>query len=450
MNAQAKVIESARMAAIGLMAVAGCGYSSIRGGTSPRDISVHATNIPAMKGAALSNLVANQCVVHAGNGCTAELTIDPALQRIVSETLCRYADTNDTGVGWAILMSVEDGAVLALADCGGDTNAPRPFALTRNFMPGHLLSTLTVAAAFDAGLATPDSELFTDATEAFYHQYKLPGDGSYIWESKLSVSNAVTYSSNVVLSKLGILVGRDKEYDILNKFGIGVRSGIGFAGETLGRLLPPDRWCRLHRTRIPIGQGVEITSIQIARAYATLANHGLRIDPYVVKRITDASGATLYAHTISTNKVQAVSRKAAESTCTILEGAVKADDLKGFDGLNDENPPDIAKSLVPRRATGRRAAVEGVRVAGKTATPHRMKANGYEFESDKFVASFAGFFPVESPKYVLVVCFETKRIEDVPYIHQGGGRPAMAFAEIVRKIVHGHNRAGTKIGGVQW
>ena len=450
MSIKAKVSKSVLLTSIGVMAVAGCGYSSCRDGLSPHDSPVSAIDIPALKEVALTNLASNQCIVSAGNGCVAELTIDPVMQHTVSETLSRYVDTNDTGVGWAILMSVESGAALALADCGGEADVPRPFALTRMFMPGHLLSTLTVAAALDAGIAMPDSELFTDVSEAFYHQYRLPGDGGYIWESRLSVSNALVFSSNVVLAKLGILVGRDKEYDILNKFGIGIRSGIGFEGEPVGRLLPPDRWCSQHKTRIPIGQGVEITAIQIARAYATLANHGLRVDPYVVKRIANATGETLYEHTASTNKVQAVSRKAADDTCAILEGAVKADDLKGFDGLKDEAHPDIAKSLVPRRATGRRAAVSGVRVAGKTSTTQRMKPDSYEYDFNRFIASFAGFFPADNPQYVLVICYETRRIEGVPYIHQGGGRPAMAFAEIARKIVHHHNRAGKKAGGVQW
>ena len=168
-----------------------------------------------------------------------------------------------------------------------------------------------------------------------------------------------------------------------------------------------------------------------------MANHGRRVDPYVVKRIANATGETLYEHTASTNKVQAVSRKAADNTCAILEGAVKADDLKGFDGIRDEDPPDIAKSLVPRRATGRRAAVQGVRIAGKTSTIQRMKPDSYEYETDKYVASFAGFFPAEDPKCVLVVCFETRRIEGVLYIHQGGGRPAMAFAEVVKRMGYG-------------
>ena len=426
------------MAGIGVMVVAGCGFDSAHDGMSPQDASVPAMDIAAMKDAALSSLANGmQSTVRAGNGCIAELTIDPLRQRIVSETLCRYADTNDTGVGWAILMAVEDGAVLALADCGGAADAPRPFALTRLSSPGHLLSTFTVAAALDAGIATPDSELFTNSAEAFYYQDKLPGDGGHVWESHLSVSNALVYSSNAVLSKLGILVGRDKEYAVLTKFGIGTRSGIGLEGEQAGRLLAPDRWCSQHRARIPIGQGVEIPAIQVARAYATLANHGERTNPYVVKRIVDASGKTLYGHVALTNKVQAVSRETADSTCGILEGAVEADDLKGTDGVRDEDPPDITKALVPPRATGRRAAVEGVRIAGKTSTVQRRKPDSGEYEIDKYIASFAGFFPADAPKYVLVVCYETKRIEGVPYIHQGGGRPAMAFAEVVKRMGYG-------------
>ena len=424
----------------GGMAVAGCGFNAARDGVSPQ-ASVSAIDVPALKEAALSNLAEGaQRIVSAGGGCVAELTIDPTLQRVVSDVLSRHADTNDAGIGWAVLISANDGAVLALADCGGAAGAPRPFAMTKMFTPGHLISTLTVAAALNAGIATPDSELFTDASEAFYYQYKLPGDGGHIWESTLTVSNALAYSSNVVLAKLGILVGRDREYDVLSKFGIGIRTGIGFAGESAGRLLPPERCSRLQWTRIPIGQGVEITAIQIARAYATLANHGERVDPYVVKRIVNASGETLYEHVASTNKVRAVSRAAADSTCGILEGAVRADDLKGFDGLHDEDPPDIAKSLVPPRATGRRAAVEGVRIAGKTSTAQRMKPDSYEYYFDRYTASFAGFFPADAPKYVLVVCYETKRVDGVPYIHQGGGRPAMAFAEVVRRMGYGKTK----------
>ena len=410
MNIKIKVTKSLLLTAVGLIVAAGC--SPTQDGTKS-DASVKAAvDIPALKAAALSNIANSPCVARVGNGCVAEMTIDSTMQRVVSETLCRAADTNDTGVGWAILMSVKDGAVLALADCG-DTDAPRPFALTRQFTPGHLLSTLTVAAALDAGIVKPGTELSTDPLEAVFCEYKLPSDVGRSGESKLTVSNALACSANVVLAKLGILVGREKVHDVLYKFGIGGKSGIGFPGESAGRLLPPENWSKVHRVRIPIGQGVECTAMQIARAYATLANHGTLVEPYVVKRIADAAGGTLYAHTASTNKVQVVSRGAADATCAILEGAVGA--------------------------TGRRAAVKGVRVAGKTSSMQRMKPNSPEFETDKYIASFAGFFPTDDPKYVLVVCYETKRMEGAPYIHLGGGRPAMTFAEIARRFQTGKN-----------
>ena len=410
MNIKIKVTKSLLLTAVGLIVAAGC--SPTQDGTKSDAAVKAAVDIPALKAAAMENIANSPCVAHVGNGCVVDMTIDSTMQRIVSETLCRAADTNDTGVGWAILMSVKDGAVLALADCG-DTDAPRPFALTRQFTPGHLLSTLTVAAALDAGIVKPGTELSTDPLDAFFCEYKLPSDVGRSGESKLTVSNALACSANVVLAKLGILVGREKVHDVLYKFGIGGKSGIGFPGESAGRLLPPENWSKVHRVRIPIGQGVECTAMQIARAYATLANHGTLVEPYVVKRIADAAGGTLYAHTASTNKVQVVSRGAADNMCAILEGAVGA--------------------------TGRRAAVKGVRVAGKTSSMQRMKPNSPEFETDKYIASFAGFFPTDDPKYVLVVCYETKRMEGAPYIHLGGGRPAMTFAEIARRFQTGKN-----------
>ena len=407
MNIKIKVTKSLLLTAVGLIVAAGC--SPTQDGTKSDAAVKAAVDIPALKATAMENIVNSPCSVSVGNGCVAEMTIDSTMQRIVSETLCRTADTNDTGVGWAILMSVKDGAVLALADCGGEANAPRPFALTRQFTPGHLLSTLTVAAALDAGIVKPGTELSTDPLETVFREYNLPSDVGHAGESKLTVSNALACSANVVLAKLGILVGREKIHDVLCKFGIGGKSGIGFPGESAGRLLPPENWSKVHRVRIPIGQGVECTAMQVARAYATLANHGTLVESYAVKRIVDTTGGTLYAHTASTNRVQAVSRGAADNTCAILEGAVGA--------------------------TGRRAAVKGVRVGGKTATMQRMKPDSLEFETDKYIASFAGFFPADDPKYVLVVCYETKRMEGAPYIHLGGGRPAMTFAEIVRKLI---------------
>ena len=122
MNTKIRMIKNVLMTAIELMSFAGCGYNSARNGTESQEVASHSIDIQAVKDAAMSNLATNKYVVNAGGGHTAELTIDDSLQRMVSEILARYADTNDTGVGWATLLSVKDGAVLALADCGGDAD----------------------------------------------------------------------------------------------------------------------------------------------------------------------------------------------------------------------------------------------------------------------------------------------------------------------------------------
>ena len=128
MGIKTNVVEFVFAVALGMLSVAGCGYSSASDGLSTPDTPDPTMDIATMKEAALSNLANGiQPTVNAGNGCIAELTVDPMLQRIVSDVLSRHADTNDTAIGWAVLMSANDGAVLALADCGwsGLSYAPK-------------------------------------------------------------------------------------------------------------------------------------------------------------------------------------------------------------------------------------------------------------------------------------------------------------------------------------
>jgi len=433
MNTKVKIINNALMLAAGLMFVAGCGYNNARDDAPAAEAAKRATGSADAKYSLEIGGTSRRLGISLRTG--AEWTIDPAIQRIVSEALARHADTNDTGRGFAAVVSVGDGAVLAMADCGVGDESERPFALMRTFEPGHLLSPLMVAAAFDADIAKPDTELFTNALEGFYQQFKLPSDAGYVFESSLSVSNGLIYSSNIILSKLGILVGPATVHSVFDRFGICHMTAAGMLPEHPGRLRPPEKWAKNEWARIPIGQGVTVNLMQIVRAYAILANHGRSVDLRYVKGASAAS---------SESAEQIVSRKAADGVCSILEGAVSAADLKGVDVSEEEMRNDLARCLVKPMPTGRRAAVAGVRVAGKTSTSLRRKEDSWKYETDRYVASFAGFFPADNPSFVVAVCFETRRQEGLPYLHFGGGRPAMAFAEIVKEMSFGHNRAQTK------
>lgn len=302
-------------------------------------------------------------------------TIQLGLQRIAIEECCRWADTNDTSVGCAVIVEVQTGNLIAIADCGGATDDPRPFAVHKKIEPGHLLSPFTAAFAIDSrAIRSIKSEFTSDHAEPSFSEFKLPSDGSDEI-SMISVSNALVRSSNTVISKIGILCGPYELYDGFSRLGLA------------SSVKDPKRWDIRERARISIGQGIRMNALDLARAYAILANSG---------RLPDGQEA------IST--ITAASVKAA------LEGAVQG-------------------------GSGRNAAVPGIRVAGKTTTSMRMGVDS-RYDVWKYLSAFASIFPADKPKYAMVVWFETKRNENEPGLHHGGGRAALASREIIKRIIN--------------
>ena len=300
-------------------------------------------------------------------------TIQLNAQRAAIEEICRWADTNDTSVGCAVIVD-ETGNVIAIADCGGTNDEPRPFAVHRKIEPGHLLSPFTAAVAINSrAIRSIESEFTSDRAESAFSEYRLPWDGSDEI-SVLSVSNALVRSSNTVMSKIGLLCGRHELYDGFSRLGL------------VSSVKVPNRWSMQERARIPIGQGIRMNALDLARAYAILANSGC-----------------------STNGEQVISAETAASILSALEGVVQS-------------------------GTGCNAAVYHVRIAGKTSTSVRMSKNGC-YESGKYISAFASIFPAEKPKYAMVVWFETARNEKEPRLHFGGGRAALASRAIIKRII---------------
>lgn len=272
-------------------------------------------------------------------------------------------------------MDVKNGDLVAEADCGGEIGDARPFATHRKIEPGHLISPFTAAVVLDSGVAASvESHFSSDRREPSFAEFRLPSDGNDD-KAEMSVSNALVKSSNVVMSKIGILCGAEKLYDGFAKLGLS------------SSLKRPERWGRQERTRISIGQGVRMTALDLARAYAILANNGC-----------------------STNGEQVVSAATAASILSALEDVIQS-------------------------GTGCKAAIYHVRIAGKTSTSDRMSNDGC-YESGKYISAFASIFPAEKPKYAMVVWFETARNEKEPGLHYGGGRAALASREIIKRIIN--------------
>ena len=192
----------------------------------------------------------------------------------------------------------------------------------------------------------------------------LPNDGGHKWDAQMSVGDALVKSSNIIIGKVGAEVGKDALAEGLRQFGL-----TQFAGDCACR------WA--------VGHGVSASVEDIASAYAVLVNHGK--EPWGQGR-------------------QIVKTEVADAVCKELE------------------------RVTSNEGTARRAAVDGVRTAGKTGTA--MRKVGGAYVADKFNATFAGFVPSDAPRYVVVVRYAT----GVCQMHLGGQRPAEAFADIVRVI----------------
>ena len=301
-----------------------------------------------------------------------ETHIDREVQNALRDALVRYADTNDTGRAWGVVMDARNGAVRGIADTGFASESTDGVECVC-YEPGSVLKPFVAAIALDCGVAEIGTKYSTARDDKRYGD--LPSDGAHIWPEEMTVGDALVKSSNLVFGKLSCDIGQDRLCRGLRSF--------GFLEKPLS-VCPKRPWDNAAMSRIGIGERIAVTALQLARAYATLANGGVDV--------------------VGSNRV--VSAGTAKAICRTLE------------------------RVVSKEGTARRAAVDGVRVAGKAGTTQRFADGGPA--DGLYHATFAGFFPVDDPKYVIVTTFETKMSDGS--MHQGGYRPALAFAEMVKRL----------------
>ena len=205
-------------------------------------------------------------------------------------------------------------------------------------------------------------------------------------------------SSNICAAKLGAWLGANRLDGFLRRFGFGALTGIDLDGEQPGMMRPGATWKPIELATISFGQGIAVTPLQMASAFAVIANGGNLVRPYVVRRILDVDGTVLQEIVPTVVRAGVLRPEVALATAQVLEKVV----LPG--------------------GTGGRAAVQGIRVAGKTGTAQKVENGRY---GRGRIASFAGFYPADAPRVVLLV------VIDEPKTSQWGGMVAApAFAEI--------------------
>jgi cell division protein FtsI (penicillin-binding protein 3) len=305
------------------------------------------------------------------------ITIDHTIQANAEEALRQAVRKWGAKGATATVVDPRTGDILAMAvEPGYDANAfpAAPAALQRNrtvtdtYEPGSTFKLVTVAAALSDHLVSP-STAFTlpysiQVADRVIHDAEPRGTVRY------SVAQILAHSSNVGAITLAEMLGRDRVSRWITRFGFGRRTGIDFPGESAGIVLPVDKWSGSTIGNVPIGQGIAVTPVQMASAYATVANRGVWVQPHLISRISGVAPRLTHRHRV-------LSRGVSRELMTMLEDVVA-------------------------EGTGTYAAIPGYVVAGKTGTAQKPDGHG-GYARDKYVASFVGIVPATRPRLVVLV-----------------------------------------------
>jgi cell division protein FtsI/penicillin-binding protein 2 len=328
------------------------------------------------------------------------LTIDHTIQAEAESVLRRTVHDWGAKGAAAIVLDPRTGEVLAMADAPGyDANRfgsvnpaiSRNRAVTDQYEPGSTFKLVTVSAALSTGIVTPRTR-FT-----LPYQIKVADrwvhDAEHRGTETLSVAQILSQSSNVGAVTLAERLGKSRLAEWVGRWGFGKATGIDYPGESAGATLPLEQWSGSTIGNVPIGQGVAVTPIQMASAYAAVANGGVWIQPHLVQRIA--------GHAVPKPRKRRILSPAVDSEIAAMLQNVVAD------------------------GTGTEAQIPGYRVAGKTGTAQVPGPNGYT--TGKYVASFVGYVPASKPRLVVLV-----KVQEPTRAIFGGVVAAPAFAEIAR------------------
>lgn len=343
------------------------------------------------------------------DGADVTLTVDQNIQYIVEKALDEVMAEHHAKAAWAMVQRVHTGELLAMAcrpayDLNNFRTATNDAKMNRAigsvYEPGSTLKVVAISAALAEGLVTRDT-VFDCENGAWSYGGKILRD--YHPYGRLTVADGIKKSSNILTAKVALMLGNERLYRYLTAFNLGEKLGLDLPGEEGGILSEVSRWSMISPTRISIGQGIAVTSLQMLSIFSAIANGGEILRPYIVSRVTGANGAVLYE-----GRREVLSRPLRPDTAALMR--------------------ELLSRVTEEGGTGKRAQVEGYVVAGKTGTAQKAVAGGYS--STAYVASFVGFLPAANPEISLVVVVD----EPQPF-HTGGVVAGPAFGRIADQVV---------------
>ena len=350
-----------------------------------------------------------QVSVEAKSGTSVRLTIDRDVQWVAQNAISQAVASSRAESGTVIVMDPKTGAILAQASAPTfDPNISSTITLNklRNpavqevYEPGSTGKVITVAAALQEGLVTPQS-IFTIpykmkvADEYFHDHEKHP-------TQRLTTTGLLAVSSNTGSIQIGQKLGKETLYNYLRKFGIGQSTNSKLPGESAGILHPVKEWSGTSLPTIAFGQGYSLTAMQSTSVFATIANDGVRVSPSILAGVVDESGK--YTPAKENESVRVLSSQTASNMRAMME------------------------SVVSSNGTAPAAAISGYRIAGKTGTANRFNTACKCYSG--YTASFIGFAPADQPKYVISVT-----IQDPKGMHWGGALAGPVFKKVMSFVL---------------
>jgi cell division protein FtsI (penicillin-binding protein 3) len=351
----------------------------------------------------------NSFEVEAEHGQSIVLTIDQNIQYQAERAVAEAMELTRAKSATALVLEPRTGEILALVNAPTfDPNGARKIseevrknqALQNIYEPGSTFKIVAYSAAIEEKLARP-----TDMIDCQMGSINLLGRtirDTHAYGT-LTVTEALAKSSNVAAIKLGLRVGKERMYDYMKRYGFGERTGIELKGETRGIVRKPENWHPSSMGSVAIGQEVGVTPIQMAAAFATIANDGVRVAPHLVREVRDANGQAVQRTAPETHRV--LSAETARTLRPMLESVTVS-------------------------GTAKLAQLDGYTAAGKTGTAQKIDPATRAYSKTKYVASFAGFAPIENPAVVIIVV-----IDEPAGSYYGGTVAAPVFRAIAESVL---------------
>jgi cell division protein FtsI/penicillin-binding protein 2 len=346
------------------------------------------------------------------HGKNVRLTIDMGLQSIVEEELDAAFKAHNPETANAVLVDPKTGAILAMA-CRPCFNPNEPGKAGPEQMknrtiidmvePGSTFKIVVASGAMNEGKVDEKTSIFCENGRFLYGGKILKDHHGY---GNMDVHEILVKSSNIGSAKLALMMGGDKFYEYVRRFGFGERLGVELPGEIPGLVHPPARWDKLTITRMPMGHSIAVTPLQITMGMSVIANGGRLMAPRIVQSVETEDGEiTMKKNPIVMREV--IPEKTARFVGEALVGVTEPGGTAAF------------------------ARVNGFQVAGKTGTAQKVSPTG-GYAAGKYVVSFVGFMPAEDPRFVLLVMLDDAKIP--ANINYGGLVAAPIFSRIAERV----------------